>query len=398
MIYAANVPRSIGFVIAITVFVVAALFVLYRAIVILTRKDDEVGSEIDLAPNRRPYYSDAELEGPKLDRSLLLGLLALTVCSVTLPLYWIGEPGRLAGAEVGFENRAVSRGEEAYAASCTNCHGANGQAGAAAVTLTDDNGDFLAAVQWTAPALNTVFSRFDADEVRFILNFGRNGVMPAWGAPGGGPLTTQEIDNLVAYLQEIQLPLDEIEVAVGEGVSARAAEAITVESDLGDELDAAEAAVTEIEEGIDAADDPEAEAEARADELADALAAVEAVREQIDASVPALVEEFIARATNPDAADPSHPDHGDYLKWGEYLFTNKADGGVYACARCHTAGWSYQAAEVTGLSGQPLQDGYMQGGGAHGPNLRDSVEITRFPDEAAHAAFVATLKSAIWRS
>ena len=62
---------------------------------------------------------------------------------------------------------------------------------------------------WKAPALNTVLYRYSKDEVKFILNYGRqNTPMPAWGAPGGGPLTEQQLDDVIAYLYSIQLPGD----------------------------------------------------------------------------------------------------------------------------------------------------------------------------------------------
>ena len=37
----------------------------------------ELGSEIELAPNRRPYYDDETLEGSRLTRVSLLGVLML---------------------------------------------------------------------------------------------------------------------------------------------------------------------------------------------------------------------------------------------------------------------------------------------------------------------------------
>ena len=386
MITAASVQLTVGNVIAFAITAAAVAFVLYRLLVIVLRKDDEVGSEIELAPNRKPYFDDAELESGKLDRSLLFGLLSLTVIAVALPFYWLGEPGRRAGAEDGFLNRSVSRGATEYAESCTNCHGANGQAGAADVTITDDDGRFVASVAWAAPALNTVLSRFDEEEVRFILNYGRNGVMPAWGAPGGGPMTTQQIDNLIAYLGSIQLSEVEIQEAVDAGVRERKREVILeAETDLGAQLASAEddvAAINErIEEGeVDAAD--------VAEDLAFAQGVVEAVREEIDLTVPGMVDEFIAVATAPESADPASPNYSTYLEWGSYLFTNQADGGVYGCARCHTAGWSYNAAEVLDLAGQPLQTEYIQGGGAHGPNLTGGVERVRFPNPQQQIDFI----------
>ena len=51
-------------------------------------------------------------------------------------------------------------------------------------TITDADNEFVATVNWQAPALNTVLLRFSEDEVRNILVYGRPGTpMPAWGLP-----------------------------------------------------------------------------------------------------------------------------------------------------------------------------------------------------------------------
>ena len=70
----------------------------------------EVGSEIELAPNRKPYLPDEELEGPKLDRALTSGLLTLFIIAIGLPLYWIIEPGRQANAATDFNAEFVDAG------------------------------------------------------------------------------------------------------------------------------------------------------------------------------------------------------------------------------------------------------------------------------------------------
>jgi mono/diheme cytochrome c family protein len=77
----------------------------------------------------------------------------------------------------------------------------------------------VATVTWRAPALDTVLLRYSEEEVREILVYGRPGTpMPAWGAEGGGPLTTQQIDELIAYLRSIQITSEEsreqVEVAL----------------------------------------------------------------------------------------------------------------------------------------------------------------------------------------
>ena len=169
----------------------------------------EVGSELELAANRKPYLSDEELEGDKLTRTLGLGLVFLIVIAVALPLYWLAEPGRQSGAVEQFKEEFISRGENIYnvKARCSDCHGPKGVGGVKSYTLLNANGDFVQQVDWKAPALNTVLYRYSKDEVKFILNYGRqNTPMPAWGAPGGGPLTDQQLDDVIAYLYSIQLP------------------------------------------------------------------------------------------------------------------------------------------------------------------------------------------------
>ena len=56
--------------------------------------------------------------------------------------------------------------------------------------------------------------------MREILIYGRPGTpMPAWGADGGGPLTTQQIDELIAYLGSIQLTSEEAQAEVEDGAA-----------------------------------------------------------------------------------------------------------------------------------------------------------------------------------
>ena len=297
-----------------------------------------------------------------------LGLLI--VCSVTLPFYWLAEPGRQDGAVTEFDRIARVRGERQYVESCTACHGAGGGAGAASVTLTDDSGSYVGQVDWAAPALNTVLSRFSEEEVIYILNFGRAGVMPAWGAPGGGPLTEQQIENLVVYLRSVQLTEEEIQENVEQGVRDGKRELLLdPSSELGQRMEAAQRAV------LGATDDTRAAADGE----------VAAINDEVDAAI----ERFLAEAPANAAATPGTPAYDQYLEWGELLFTNRADGGVYGCARCHTAGWSYQAADLIGLDGEPVQDGYLQGSGAVGPNLTNGATTTRFETFASHATFIA---------
>ena len=77
-------------------------------------------------------------------------------------------------------------------------------------------------VEWQGPALNTVLLRYTRDEVRYILEYGRPfSPMPAWGAKGGGPLTEQQLQNLIDYLESIQLTPEEAQERGRRGSSPR---------------------------------------------------------------------------------------------------------------------------------------------------------------------------------
>ncbi|MFL6203840.1 MAG: c-type cytochrome [Acidimicrobiales bacterium] len=217
-VVAATTVKAIGVVIA----VITGIAVVAYLLVNIRQGRPEVGAEIELAPNRKPYYDDEQLEGKRLNRALASGLVLVALTAVGLPLYWLNEPGRQSGAVENFDQTFVNRGAKLFAPTeeggynCAGCHGAEGVGGQAPpYTLTDANKKFVATVTWKAPALNTVLLRFSKEELLEILTYGRPGTpMPAWGTAGGGPLTLQQLDELVAYISSIQLTSDEAKAEV----------------------------------------------------------------------------------------------------------------------------------------------------------------------------------------
>ncbi len=283
----------------------------------------ELGSEIEMAPNRKPYYDDETLEGPRLERMQILAVLLLITLVVGLPLYWAFEPGRQAGAVERKHEEFVGWGADLFDTTanggfnCAGCHGGmEGTGGQAAYAVTDPNTGEVKAVNWYAPALNTVFYRFSKEEVRFILNYGRPfSPMSAWGAPGGGPMTEQNIETLLVYLETIQVQ--------PEGC-------LTEESFVKDA-------------------DPY---------VCDGGSVPAATQTEIQAAVDAYLSK------NPGASE------------GEALFNLDVASGAYSCARCHTPGWSYGQ---PGVSAQGAFGWNLTGGAAsaHFPSEQDMITFIK---------------------
>ena len=255
----------------------------------------ELGSEVEMAPNRKPYYDDETLEGRRLERMQLLGVLLLATMVIGLPVYWILEPGRQAGAQDFKQEQFIGWGEDLFQTTanggfnCAGCHGGlSATGGQAPYAVTDPKTGEVRAVNWFAPALDTVFYRYSKEEVRFILNYGRPfSPMSAWGAPGGGPMTAQNIETLLVYLESIQKE--------------------------------PEGCLTDT--NFSATADPS---------VCDGGTLPAATQDEIQKAVDTYLKQ------NPGASE------------GEALFNLDLASGAYSCARCHTQGWSYGDPGVTG--------------------------------------------------
>tara|TARA_B100001996_G_scaffold379653_1_gene365750 strand:+ start:641 stop:1840 length:1200 start_codon:yes stop_codon:yes gene_type:complete len=339
IIIIANTQRTIGLVLAIVVTVGMLIYLLFNFRI----GKKEVGSEIDLAANRVPYADDDELETRILDKALGWSFVLIAATALILPLYWLMEPARQENAARGWVGRFESRGANSYEEACSGCHGPNGVGGVASFTLSDADGQFVAQVQWKAPALTSVLSRFDESEVTHILNYGRPGSpMPAWGLPGGGPMTEQQIHQLVVYLRSIQLDSEETKEQVESGIR-------------------------------------------------------DGARRIIIDSNPNLVEaEEIEVAIDEWLEDASLPSSNNYLNYGELIFNNQAGQGAHGCARCHTPGFSYGATssenvdalitEWPKLVESGILNSYRPGAGHVGPSL-SGVE-THFSKPERQANFI----------
>ena len=172
-------------------------------------------------PNMQPWLSDDELENNRLTRVLGAAVISAAVLAISLPLYYANESNRQVSAEVAFDELYVEEGEQWWESfSCVQCHGPEAGGGGAPFTEARSG----VSVSWSAPSLDDVFFRFSPDEIQMIINFGRPGTpMPANGLPGGGPMTVQEVEQVMAFLEHLQLDqgevLDKIENAISLALS-----------------------------------------------------------------------------------------------------------------------------------------------------------------------------------
>ena len=186
MLFAATTQQTI----ALIVFLVVIAGWLAFLVATNRKAKPEIGSEIELAPNRKAYLDDEQLEGPRLEKVLLWGVLSLMVIGVGLPLYWVTEPNRQAGAVDYFDDRLSGKtyhhgqpvgGGALFAVTaeggfnCAGCHGGDAATGGQKIpyTLTDPVTGKLRQVQWEAPALNTATLRFSDAQLKDILTYGR---------------------------------------------------------------------------------------------------------------------------------------------------------------------------------------------------------------------------------
>lgn len=145
--------RYFGWVLMFLVIIGAVVWVIAN----VRSGHGEVGSEIELAANRKEYLSDEELEGKKLNVALFSAAGLLAIIALAVPLYWLGEPGRMEGAVDSYKETFVERGLALYevGAQCVNCHAGGGSGGVANFIINDQNGQFVAQVNWIAPRSTT---------------------------------------------------------------------------------------------------------------------------------------------------------------------------------------------------------------------------------------------------
>jgi mono/diheme cytochrome c family protein len=342
--------------------VVASLggFILWR--VFSLRRNPEARPPMNVAAG----MPDETLEGRKLERVLGWALLFAAVLAIALPAYFAVEPLRADTAKNTFLHESIVRGATLFANQqsvyydsttsllCANCHGVHGEGGQAPFTLQPEadlcqvkanqsNANVPQClpqqVAWQAPALNTELYRFSRDQVTQIITYGRPGTpMPAWGvASGKGILGDQGIEDLVNFIQSIQIPQQKAQQEATAAIAAYKAQAADLVKTTSGNL-------TDAQQTL-----------ARAQAAGEPAATIASLQSQVSTLQAEL---SAAQASNTEIQG---------LSEGAILFRVN-------CARCHTKNWSFY--DPTKLN-QPAPAG--QGSGAYGPPLNGGTVLLQFP-------------------
>jgi mono/diheme cytochrome c family protein len=170
--------------------------------------------------NLTRHYEDAVLENQHLSRVLGWALLLTALSAVALPVYWLLIPTIQERHTDAFLERSIEQGrlqfepateENLVGLGCSTCHGGDGSGGAAPRIYNDPITERTYSLSWEAPALNTVFYRFPREQIKNIIVYGRpNTPMPAWGLAGGGAVNDQGVEDILNYIESIQVGPEEM--------------------------------------------------------------------------------------------------------------------------------------------------------------------------------------------
>jgi mono/diheme cytochrome c family protein len=189
----------------ITVLAVVA-GIIWLGVLLVSALRNRGGAE-EVAPNLKPGIDDQRLETRRLETGQKAAIAFSAFLAISLPLYFLGETNRQEGFVEEFSTEQIDRGAAIVEDfQCFSCHGPLGSGGSASFVEKRSG----VTVSWAVPSLNDVFYRYGPDEVTHWITYGRaNTPMPAWGVAGGGPMNTQQIQAIVAYLSTIQVSQQE---------------------------------------------------------------------------------------------------------------------------------------------------------------------------------------------
>jgi mono/diheme cytochrome c family protein len=137
---------------------------------------------------------------------VILGTISLVVTTILLGYVAVTEPDRMAGFEQAYDARQVENGAAIFESNCSPCHGRQGEGGPRAPALNAPdllapNSPRLTQINWAGSTENYIRSAIAGGRPRASSQFTTYPErMPTWGEEYGGPLRTDQVDSLVAFI------------------------------------------------------------------------------------------------------------------------------------------------------------------------------------------------------
>ena len=173
----------------------------------------------EIPAGMRPGPADEVLERGLFERLLGWNVLFVLFFAAWIPALWLREPSQNVADELDLVSRAVERGrqwflpsspENPFGYGCANCHGMNAEGGTTRFTTPD--GEVVP--NYPVPPLNNVCGGPNTghpqiksiEDIRTTIMEGRQPEtpMPSWSVRFEGPMSDQQIEDLIRYLVSIQ--------------------------------------------------------------------------------------------------------------------------------------------------------------------------------------------------
>ena len=124
-----------------------------------------------------------------LDRYLAWGLGFMFVLIVAFPIYRLREASLRSDAKIEQQTNYIVSGGASFEQNCSTCHGAAGSGGSTAPTL----------------ASKQFLTTTSDQQIEMLVAGGVSGSsMTAWSQDFGGPLTSEQIRELVTFLRSLE--------------------------------------------------------------------------------------------------------------------------------------------------------------------------------------------------
>lgn len=137
------------------------------------------------------------------DRQAVVNAMLIVGTAALVGFYTLAEPGRQSAAAEEQLERSVNRGLLNYGQYCVSCHGIAGTGGPVPPEAAQGQPAFAPPLagrpDFRPPTEAEMTQR--ADYLRKTIARGKGQVMPAWSVDEGGALNSQDIEDLVNFIQ-----------------------------------------------------------------------------------------------------------------------------------------------------------------------------------------------------